>query len=360
MAGYAVGLKGQGRPLEAPLEAQTDGGVAHLDAVIADVADAKVPRAALEYARQCVNPAELLQHVDAQTSIKRGRAYYRMLELAAYTDAVRTACFETTLHLCEAPGNFVDAVLAVSGGAADWNAMSLVTRESPRFYPHLLGSKKPNGHARVVFGERGTGDILSDSNVACVVHEVSGTAGLVTADADAPSPAVVAAEFRIALLVLRKGGTFVVRFDDDGPEVRAALGLGADVFDRVEIRRLATTNPCDSEWYAVLSGYAGGTPTAKRAVAALETAVGHNAPVEWTPLAEADVCRVAQLMARIRHDRARALRQCIGVARHLYRIDVNDRPRTRAHYLSHLTQNSWMLDRAREMVRDFYMRAMPS
>lgn len=353
MSGWAVTLRGGTRP-RAELPAPDPGAAEALETAIAAVAavSEQVSRATLEYARQCVNPAELLQHVDTVTEVKRGRAYYRLLELAAEVPAVRQGCEGTTLHLCEAPGNFVDGALAVSGHRANWHAMSLVKPNAPQFYEHLVCAKKPNGHARVIFGERGDGDVLVESNVACVVHEVgAAAAALVTADADAASPATLASEIRIALLVLAKGGCLVLRLDGDGPEVRAALALLRPLFGTVGLRRLAVTNPCDPERYAVCSEYVGGSAGSKRAVDALVDAIAADAPVAVD--GPVDDAAVDALMQWIDRQRADALVSCAAVARHLDRIGVADRPRCRAHYSTDLVAVPWMLDIARQMIRKY-------
>lgn len=358
MSGWVVNLKAK---CELPKVPGTASKGSVINAAIDQVAAVceEVSRATLEYARQCVNPAELLQHVDTKTEVKRGRAYYRMMEIASKVEEVREGCRKSTLHLCEAPGNFVDSVIAVSNNQADWHAMSLVQSNAPQFYEHLVCAKKANGHARVIFGEKGSGDVLADSNVACVVHEVGGgSAALVTADADLASPALLAAEVRIALLVLAKGGCLVLRLDNDTDANRQMVALALSVFAEVSVHRLAVTNPCDPEWYAVCTRYVGGSAASKKAVELLVEAIANNKPVAAT-MPDAVHVKLAAIMRWIEHQRAEALTKCAAVARHLHRIQVNDRARTRAHYGTHLVAVPWMLDAARKMVAKFYKHVEP-
>ena len=139
-----------------------------------------IPQHTFAYAQRAVNPYELVQHLDNGENMWP-RSFYTILELAALFPAIRTAATAKTLHLCEAPGYFCDAVLRLSDGQADWHACSLSNR-GMLFQKHLLLAKKSNGHSRVVFGERGTGDLQEKDTAMCIVYECGGNVSLVTAD----------------------------------------------------------------------------------------------------------------------------------------------------------------------------------
>lgn len=305
----------------------------------------QLPRATIEYARKCANPAELIQHMDAITPVKRSRSYYHLLELASVIPEIYRASHERTLHLCEAPGGFVDAVLMLSNNKADWHAVTIDVPGLPKFYPHLAEAKKVNGHARVIYGEHGSGDVLDPRNTACIVHEVgAGKASLVTADADITDGRILAAEMRIAALTLRKGGSFVLRIEHETPETRRAAWTACALFETVKVYRLATTNPCDPERYLTGVGFLGRTPDNLDIIASLE----HN---EWiAPEPEGARSNMAAMTNWIDYVQIGAIRKCISLARHMHIIGLKDAQHTRDHYATKLINNVKMREDAASII----------
>lgn len=311
----------------------------------------QLPRATIEYARKCANPAELIQHMDAITPVKRSRSYYHLLELASVIPEVYRACHERTLHLCEAPGGFVDAALMLSSNKADWHAVSIDKPGLPQFYPHLAQAKKTNGHARVIYGEHGSGDLLDPRNYACIVHEVgAGKAALVTADADTTDGKLLMVEVLVAAKTLRKGGCFVLRIEHETPETRRAAWACCALFELAKVYRLVTTNPCDPERYLVGVGFAGRTDVSTAIIEGLE----RGEWVEKEP--EGARSNMSAMTNWIDYVQIGALRKCISLARHMYLIGLKDAQHTRDHYATKLTANTQM----REDAADIIHRIVPT
>ena len=136
------------------------------------------------------------------------RADYKMYEIGKVCVLPPA---RTSLHLCEAPGGFVDACVDLYGPDLKWRAASLgAARGAPRFAPHLAGA-----------GRVSEGDLL-DARVRDELVATAPSRGvdLVTADGAAPmdharleeSAAPLAeAQADVALRVGAQGGTFVLK-----------------------------------------------------------------------------------------------------------------------------------------------------
>jgi len=123
-----------------------------------------------------------------------------------------------TLHLCEAPGGFVNGCLTSLGDKLDWHAISLTGDQSvhPKFHPALKSQARPNGRFRVHRGDDGTGDITVAANRKRLFYDIGvQSIDLVTGDAecdrDRDPPRLFAAEMVIAAMLLREGGAMALR-----------------------------------------------------------------------------------------------------------------------------------------------------
>lgn len=216
------------------------------------------------YARQLVHPMELVVTADTRTpsTINRTRGLYVAMELLARVpdllETMRAANRTTrrydvadaplaTLHLCEAPGSFIDALKLHLGAALDWHATSLRVARSPLFMSHLLNDIQSNGHSRVSFGQDFQGDLLREGNAAHTVREVGRCrVVLVTADGGEPSDEPLASERRhlpllcaevgVALRTLADGGCLLLRvFDLFQTDTHVLLAMLARFFATVEL-----------------------------------------------------------------------------------------------------------------------------
>lgn len=214
------------------------------------------------YAWHLINPMELIVAADTRTPprINRTRELYVAFELMARVPQLLNSTHTssnrkiTTLHLCEAPGSFVDAMaLCVGPANLDWHATTqYIPNASVAFLPHLATARQPNGHPRVTYGEDHTGNLLNYANAQNVIREMGvKKAHLVTADGGEPCPAygqikvdqleqhylpLLCAESFVTLKTLAHGGSYVMRvFDMFMEQTHVLLAFLAHCFDVVEI-----------------------------------------------------------------------------------------------------------------------------
>lgn len=178
------------------------------------------------------------------------RAYYKMRELMC-TCAIPPPD-GPTVHLCEAPGGFVQAV--ADAGPSDrwsWLAISLGDAEAPQFHPQL-----PYDRGRVVTADVAHG--LDD-------HVPRGTAVLVTADGatDVPHDRLEEAHFpllvaqaRAAVHCLAPGGWFVLKLFEGGrrPTQHLVAQLTRE-FAECNLIKPVTSRATNSERYLVCREY---------------------------------------------------------------------------------------------------------
>ena len=183
------------------------------------------------------------------------RAYHKMGEMWASCALPFPAA---SLHLCEAPGGFVQWLgdFHPDPAAWEWRAVSLA--DGPRFQTDLLRTDR--GHAE-------TGDVTAlVENPA-----LSGRYDLVTADGaadmdhanleDAHWPLLVA-QTKVALRALRPKGTLVVKFFEGGNhDTRRWMASLTTLFEEVSVIKPRSSRPTNSERYLVCRGYAGGGAT---------------------------------------------------------------------------------------------------
>ena len=308
-----------------------------------------VPPHTFAYALRAVDPLELVQHLD-NIDGTAPRSVYTLLEVAERFPAVAQACAAKTLHLCEAPGNFVNAAVRLSGGAVDWHACSL-SRAGSRFYPHLMQAKKPNGHSRVILGETGTGDLLDRDTALCVVYECGAGVRLVTADGGG-GEALVAAQLFTAFHALAAGGHLLLRLGDlNDPTQRSFVGLLCQHFQAVHLFKPATTPPHVDTVYAVALGHRKTRERATATVAALERlAFGGGGDA----LAAFDVPEREALngvVCELYRAKAAALQDATTLARYLHSTGVVSVADVRAHFAGHLATHAAKTQAADRLLR---------
>lgn len=195
------------------------------------------------------------------------RAYYKMREIqqsCAIPVPLRS------LHLCEAPGGFVQAVNddLVRGMPWEWVATSIEVPGAPAPAFRVL----PMDKGRFFVGDALPGgcDILQDACVDALV--AMGPFDLVTGDGatamdhDALECAhlpLLVGQTIAALRCLRDGGSLVLKFFEGAlPETQVWLAFLTTRFGHVSLIKPATSRPTNSERYVVARDYQQGATDA--------------------------------------------------------------------------------------------------
>ena len=186
------------------------------------------------------------------------RAYYKLWEILQVC-ALRVAQGERTLHLCEAPGGFVQACLDFFGPNTDWYACSIGGPNAPRFSRELDPSR--------TCALPGMDDVL-DATMQCalVKHLKSrGPFSLITADGaamldhdniEASARPLLDAEIKVALQVIAPGGSLVLKFFEGcTEETSLVLYDAARHFRDNTIFKPRHSRPTNSELYLISTGF---------------------------------------------------------------------------------------------------------
>ena len=193
--------------------------------------------------------ATVTTHVPAPGAPPRvaSRAYHKLHEIVR--SCVLPPPERFVLHLCEAPGGFVQCVQAWTPGVP-WCALTL-----------------PGGPAPCT-------DVLDTSTGRFVLGDVhdpacvdARDADLVTADGavdmdhgnlEAEHFPLLVAQTTVGLRALVKGGTFVIKFFEGARrETQAWMAWLTTRFERVSLIKPHTSRPTNSERYLVARGYDG-------------------------------------------------------------------------------------------------------
>ncbi len=328
--------------------------------VLADAAATRrtCSQATFDYARKCINPYELVSHINTnETPSTKNRAYYTLLELAALFPALVDCMNDCTLHLCESPGSFIDAVLSLSNHRADWHGISLCTKTSVPFYEHHLAAKKPNGHSRVIFGDD-NGDILRRETVRCIVYEIGAAKAMfVTADGDTPSEdemdmvPLLAAQMFAAFRALAQGGSFVIKvFNTFETATQQLLELCRRMFVSMHITKLGTTNVVTADRYVVCQQFNASPELLTETLALLEPTAFEGQPLpDNLPRALLDTSMLA-----IGERQVTAITECVALAEYFHAIGIVNPTDVRRHFIAHLANNSERVEAAQAMLTRLY------
>lgn len=181
------------------------------------------------------------------------RAYYKLKEIMHTCVIDPPGC---SVHLCEAPGGFVQAVSEKASDDWEWTAVSLCTTDSPKPRFDLLPM------------ERGTflsADVLDFDNCISLLRKDCAT--LVTADGahdvhhdtlERDNFFLMLAQTRLAVYTLKAGGTFILKFFEGGRfETLALLAHLTQLFENVSIIKPTASRPTNSERYIVARNFSG-------------------------------------------------------------------------------------------------------
>jgi hypothetical protein len=336
--------------------------LADVETVVEKYRTSPATREALACAVRFNSEHELVRHLDPTADGHPSRSMYKLRELFAGIPDLQPNGTDRTLHVCEAPGGFVDAVMALPETAGvSWHAVSLVDRAAPTFPARIASVKKPNGHARVVVGSAGNGDILDAVTAACTIHECgAGQVRLVTADADDDNdPRVQWAELALAFRALLPGGGLVLRLLTHPPtsaeaidRVTRVVAVCKSAFDRVALIRPQACPAGSCELYAVGIGFALGTvPDGDTLLERVQAAAYDNVPLQTPdnlelvrPACHAAVTAVAR---QYREKMSAALK----AVPYLVEVGITSRERSHDYFVQHYITNPQRIEVAETYLR---------
>jgi 23S rRNA U2552 (ribose-2'-O)-methylase RlmE/FtsJ len=191
------------------------------------------------------------------------RAYFKMWELAQACALPRPS---TSVHLCEAPGGFVQACVDLYPGLA-WRATTLAS--GPRFSADVASlarasppssSSSPSAASWSGVVQHASGDLL-DPLARDEMAEALGCADLITADGAAPMDhddlersalPLARAQAEVALRLCNVGGSVVLKlFEVLLPETRRLVARLCHGFGHCSLYKPTHSRPTNSEVYLV-------------------------------------------------------------------------------------------------------------
>lgn len=206
----------------------------------------------LSYAKQCMDLYMLAAEKDPRGSHLAGEYCFREI-LLNFPEVDLT---KTCLHLCEAPGGFINVTQD-----SNWHAVSLHSGVG------FLGShylcKKKNGHSRVIHA--GDGDVRSEMVQKCILNECDRRMVLVTGDG--PPDTTAKSCLSIAFRSLVDGGCLILRLN----KATSYLAFISDtVFCNISFIRPRTLPACSDDFYMVCTGFSGPGPMLVKADSNIE------------------------------------------------------------------------------------------
>lgn len=214
------------------------------------------------------NPYE---KVVGKTTKKISRAYYKILEILKDFDLEYQQYDKiTTLHLCEGPGGFVQAIVELcnkQNKLLNWTGITLKNNIDPNL-PDFVSDIDLNN---VTYGEDGTGDLTNVDNIKFLGKQFqkNGMAHLITADGgfdvsndhcsqEKQSYILLLCQVVSALECQAFDGAFIMKvFDCYSNEMTELLYILSIHYTEVHITKPFSSRPCNSEKYIVCKGFKG-------------------------------------------------------------------------------------------------------
>ena len=215
------------------------------------------------------------EDVIRKCSPKISRAYFKINEIIKDFDLnfhkVQTL---KTLHLCEGPGGFIEALIDIcnkNNKTLDWTGITLKNDKNDPNLPDFVKNKFDLNN--ITYGSDGTGDLTVLENISYLGNkfEKEGMAHLITADGgfdvsndhcsqELQSYKLMVCQVVSAIECQHLGGTFVMKvFDCYSNEMTELLYILCIHYDNVHITKPYSSRPCNSEKYVVAQGFKGVT-----------------------------------------------------------------------------------------------------
>lgn len=200
------------------------------------------------------------------------RAFFKLWEIMEDFDIHPV---DTSLHLAEAPGGFVQATLKRTRNLIDCYTISLIDKNDdvPKYHKEIFNHSK----VTVLTGQDNTGNLYNNTNLKHIgnllknknVSFVTGDGGI-NDNGDFNSKEIdntrlLVSQVYTMLLVLKSGGDFVVKiFDTFTKPTIDIIYILTCIFQECYIVKPCTSRPTNSEKYMVCKGFV------KSAIANLE------------------------------------------------------------------------------------------
>lgn len=208
------------------------------------------------------NVAAVDRHIQFKNVIERpvSRAYFKLIEILR-TCAIRAP--QSSLHLCEAPGGFAQAIATEFPTTSRIMVTSRRTAGAPLFASQVLT------HDRVIELDLEHNDLMRQDVRNEIVDRVK-KVDLVTADgaidnerrpelAEDYTAWLLACEIETALRVQNKGGSFVLKiFGFMRAATRQLVALLTTCYEEVCIIKPVTSRSVNDERYVICQGFTGG------------------------------------------------------------------------------------------------------
>ena len=159
-----------------------------------------------------------------------------------------------SVHLCEAPGGFVQSTSEFALPGWRWHAISIEGGPDPR--TNLLPMEKGTFSIADVYDEERCKEMLPERG-ACIVT-ADGAFEMDHSKMEEEHLPLLLSQTRIALHCIREGGTFVIKFFEGGEECTTRwIAWMTTLFETVGVIKPSSSRPTNSERYLVGRGFTG-------------------------------------------------------------------------------------------------------
>ena len=207
------------------------------------------------------------------------RAYFKLVEIIKDFDLEFHDVNDLhSLHLCEGPGAFIEALIDVRKRQNKKLIWTGITLKNTNNDPNLPDFVDKIDMSNVCYGEDGTGDLTKINNIKYLSNLIQhkGMAHIVTADGgfdvssdhcsqESQSYHLMLCQVVSALECQRIGGSFVMKvFDLYSNEMTELLYILANHYNAVYVTKPYSSRPCNSEKYIVCKHFRGISNTEKQ------------------------------------------------------------------------------------------------
>lgn len=187
------------------------------------------------------------------------RGYFKMKEMLI-DYSIDLNC--NSLHLCDAPGGFIECIMEYKGQEYATHTMSLISKDPsiPKYHNSIIQNRNINVYTN------NDGDINRLENLIFLKKKCKDVSliisdGGITENGDFNNKEkihvkLIFSEILIALNVLNDGGTFIVKFFDCFSKITIDfIYLLCHMFEKVDISKPYTSRPTNSERYIICTSY---------------------------------------------------------------------------------------------------------